>query len=203
MIIAIWKDNLRLNHPVLILTTLLISSFSLLVGCTFGGGGGLGTGLPNNLGVYCLRSATRYAPTPGSLAEGSPTQPALPLTEQNCENSVAELAVQWKFLRTDIPNATPLVANHWDVVDAVTSSGNPSCIFKVYVPSEAVKDKGLGTWQVTHKVGDWSVTCPEVVIEQCPTDHNTVDFWTSHTTIGKSECIQQEIGIDIVEPGFP
>ncbi len=203
MILRIMNFKLGINHSVYILIALVVFSLSFLVGCTFGGSGGLGTGLPTNLGVYCLRSATRYAPTPGSLAEGSPTQPALPLTEQNCKNSVAGLAVQWKFLRTDIPNATPLVANNWDVVDAVRSSGNPSCIFKVYVPSEAVKDKGLGTWQVTHKVGDWSVTCPEVVIEQCPTDHNAVDFWTSHTTIGKSECIQQEIGVDIVEPGFP
>jgi len=55
MILAILKDNLRLNHPVLILTTLLISSFSLLVGCTFGGSGGLGTGLPTNLGGLLLK----------------------------------------------------------------------------------------------------------------------------------------------------
>ena len=168
------NNEIRFNQPIWILTALLILSLSFLVGCKFGGG--LGSGLATDLGVYCLRSATRYAPTPGSLADGAPTQPALPLDEKSCENSVQGLDVRWEFLRTDIPNASPLVANRWDVVDAITSSGNPSCIFKVYVPSKAVKDKGLGTWQVTHKVGDWSVTCPEVVIEQCPTDHNTVNF---------------------------
>lgn len=191
------------NYTVYILIAPLVISLSLLAGCTFGSSGGLGTGLPTNLGVYCLRSATRYAATPGSFAGGPSTQPALPLTEQDCEKSIKGLDVQWKFLRTDIPNATPLVANDWDVVDAVTSSGNPSCIFKVYVPSEAVEEKGLGVWEVTHTVGDWSVTCPELVIAKCPDDHNAYNFWTSHTTVGKDGCIQQEIGVDIVEPGFP
>ncbi len=203
MISKIMNFKLVIHPTVYILIAPLVISLSLITGCTFGGSGGLGAGLPTNLGVYCLRSATRYAPTPGSLAGGPPTQPALPLTEQDCESSLEGLVVQWEFLRTDIPNASPLVANSWDVVDAVTSSGNPSCIFKVYVPSEAVVDKGLGVWQVTHKVGDWSVTCPEVVITKCPTDHNAYNFWTSHTTINKDGCIQQEIGIDIVEPGFP
>ncbi|MGB2693476.1 MAG: hypothetical protein WBB48_00990 [Thermodesulfobacteriota bacterium] len=203
MISSILKLKLVINYSAYMLIALMVFSLSLLVGCTFGGSGGLGTGLPTNLGVYCLRSATRYAATPGSFAGGPATQPALPLTEQDCEKSIKGLDVQWKFLRTDIPNATPLVANSWDVVDAVTSSGNPSCIFKVYVPTEAVEEKGLGVWEVTHTVGDWSVTCSEVVITKCPTDHNSVNFWTSHTTVGKSDCIQQEIGVDIVEPGFP
>ncbi|GJM14723.1 MAG: hypothetical protein DHS20C13_00500 [Thermodesulfobacteriota bacterium] len=202
MISKIMNLKLVVNPTVYILIAPLVISLSLIAGCTFGGG--LGSGLPTNLGVYCLRSATRYAPTPGSLAGGPPTQPALPLTEKGCESSLEGLVVQWEFLRTDIPSASPLVANSWDVVDAVTSSGNPSCIFKVYVPSEAVIDKGLGVWQITHKVGDWSVTCPEVVITKCPTNENpTINFWTSHTTIGQEGCIQKEIGIDIVEPGFP
>lgn len=204
MISSIMKLKLVINYSVYILIALMVFSLSFLVGCTFGGSGGLGAGLPTNVGVYCLRSATRYATTPGSFAGGTPTQPALPLTEQSCEDSLEGVTAQWTFLRTDISTATPLVANSWDVVDAVTSSGNPSCIFKVYVPTEAVEDKGLGVWEVTHTVGDWSVTCPEVVITKCPTNESpAINFWTSHTTVGNSECIQQEIGLDIVEPGFP
>lgn len=190
------------NYTFYILLAPLVLSFSLLAGCTFGGGG-LGAGLPTNLGVYCLRSATLYSLATDSIAAGTPTQPALPITEQDCQASLEGVPVQWEFLRTDIPNAAPLVANSWDVVDAVNSGGNSSCIYKVYVPSNSIEKKGLGVWQVTHKVGDWSVTCPEVVISKCPTDHNAYNYWTSHTTIGKDGCIQQEIGIDIVEPGFP
>lgn len=189
----------RFDRPIFILTIMLIVGTSFLLGCTFGGGLPAPSG---QLGIYCIRAATHYDPTPTSLAPSGPQ--ALPLTEQNCASSLEGVDMQWKFVRTDISNATPIIVDHWQVVNAATSSGEPACIFKVFVPSDVVKDKGLGRWQVTHEADNWSVTCPDITIVKCPTEENAaVDFWTSHATIGKEGCIQQKIGLDIVEPGFP
>ncbi|GJM14724.1 MAG: hypothetical protein DHS20C13_00510 [Thermodesulfobacteriota bacterium] len=189
----------RFDRYICLLSLIFIISLSVLLGCTFGGGHQAPLG---DLGTPCIRAATQYAPTPTSLAPSGPQ--ALPLTEEGCENSLEGVDVKWEFVRTDISNSTPIIVNHWQVVNAATSSGEPACIFKVFVPTEAVKDKGLGTWQVTHKADDWSVTCPNITIIKCRTDESpAVDFWTSHTTIGQEGCIQQEIGLDIVEPGFP
>ncbi len=189
----------RFDRPILLLTITLIAGLSSLLGCTFGGGPPFA---PGQLGATCIRAATQYDPTPTYLAPSGPQ--ALPLTEENCESSLEGVDMKWKFVRTDIPNPSPFIANEWQVVSAATTSGEPACIFKVFVPSEVVKDKGLGRWQVTHEADDWSVTCPEITIIKCPKpDNAAVDYWTSHTTIGKEGCIQQMIGHDIVDPGFP
>ena len=189
----------RFDRTVFILTLSLILGVSFLLGCTFGGGF---AAPPGELGIYCLTSATRYLPAPNSLSPSG--QPALPLTVEGCEDSLQGVDMRWEFVRTDTSNATPIVVEHWHAVFAATTSGEPDCIFRVVIPFDAVVEKGVGTWQVTHKADDWTVVCPEIVIRQCPTDENpSPDYWTSHATIGREGCIQQEVGIDIVDPDFP
>ena len=182
------------------------SSFVILVffpGCKFDSGG-LGTGIPPTLGVYCLGAATRFVPTPGAIAGGPPTEPGLPTGKEECENFAESLKMRWEFLRTENPNESPLVATHWDFIDTMTEEGIVFCVLNVVVSSDDINDKGLGTWQIKHEVENWSITCPEVTINQCPTEHNAVDTWVSNTTFGKNECENGLIGIDIIPgPGFP
>jgi hypothetical protein len=63
------------------------------------------------------------------------------------------------------------------------------------VPSEKIVEKGLGTWRVTQQLGDWSVACPDIAIEQCPNDTavGLEPWWRVRTTMGKDTCAQAHV----------
>ena len=183
----------------------LICAAFFFSSCNFDSGG-LGAGLNPQFGLYCLDAGTRFVPTPEAIAGGPPTQPALPISKEDCEKFAEALNMRWEFLRTDVPNSTPLVATHWDYMDVMAEDGIVYCVLNVVVSSDDILDEGLGTWQVKHQVENWSVTCPEDDINICPTQGGTLDVDTlvTNTTVGKEECEIGFVGIDTGPgPGFP
>lgn len=97
----------------------------------------------------------------------------------------------------DSPLANP------EIIQLVFDEGVPYCIIKRGLNSQVVNEIGVGTWQMTHHVNDWSFTCEEVETTDCPREGNFIDYWASYTTVRKGECVQQMLGVDILEQEFP
>lgn len=151
--------------------SLLISLLAPILGCTFGSQG-LGTGISQQ-GIYCLRGAVKFTPTPAAIAGGPLEEPALPTSDEDCKNLATGFGTSWKFSKPGDP-ASVLTWTNWDLYKAVQfSDGNTYCVLKVFVPSNTVLDRGLGDWQAEFSLGDWSVTCPAVDVTYCaPDDHH-------------------------------
>ncbi len=172
-------------------------------GCQFNTSGPFSP--PEELGASCFLVSTRFVPAPNGITS-QPGTAALPATIAQCKEYAESHDISWTFeaLAPPTPQTIQFPLTQVDPIQLVIDEdGAQYCVLRRALSYDFVEETGLGPWQVTHQVGDWSVTCPEVEITQCATEHNAVDYWASFTTAGKGECSQQKIGVDIMEPAYP
>jgi hypothetical protein len=82
----------------------LLSFLILLGGCTFGSQGGMENGLSQQ-GIYCIRGAVKFTPTPASLAFGAPDAQTSQVIDEECKNLANEFGTSWKFFKPDDPQS--------------------------------------------------------------------------------------------------
>jgi len=176
-----------------------------LYACNFGVQGLGGSG--NELGTPCLIAAMRFIPTPSSISgEPSTSPPALPINENDCTDWASSLNTVWEMERTDLSGSNssisnPFVIPEWDWVNIINDDGQTYCEIGVSVPSEVINSLGMGRWRVTHRLGDWSVTCDEAEITECPTASHDVPILVSHVTMNIDECVQDKLPLGALIDG--
>ena len=184
----------------LIVPIVLISFYFTLSSCTTFGSKGLGHGF-SQFGIYCIRGAVKFTPTPASLAGGPSNGPALPFDSSDCQNLAEGFGSSWEFSRIDDAE-TKLTGTKWDLYQVRQFiDGNTYCLLKVFVPSNVVLDKGLGNWQAKLQLGNWNVTCPVQEINICAEDVHEGQFvHVFNTTQHIDGCELGSQGIN--DPGF-
>lgn len=120
------------------------------------------------------------------------SQPSLPFTKEECIQLGQTFSVGWTIERIDQPgingNPIEITAQNW--VSILNDNGQLYCELGVSIPSGAINNIGFGRWQVTHRIADWSVTCEQEEITECPTVNQDVDLLISHTTVNVDNCEQ-------------
>ncbi len=163
-------------------------------GCTFesqGGGQGPGPGLA----VPCLTVAIRYPPAPGALAD--PSSPPGAAAQLNCEAVTDDNIVSWTLARADegAPNLVPQVLDAF----AVTAADEFTCFAESSFSDSVFEALGVGagtTFEVVHRLGIWSVTCPPIAIEACVQGSPG----SSHSSRFGDECVVNEAGFPPPDP---
>ncbi len=88
----------------------LLSYLILLGGCTFGIQGVMGNGLSQQ-GIYYMRGAVKFTPTPASLAVGASDAQTSQVIDEECKNLANEFGTSWKFFKPDDPQSVILWKN--------------------------------------------------------------------------------------------